>query len=442
MSAYKAPPVRYAKAGDVNIAYRVMGEGPLDVVWVPGMFSNLEVEFENPLRVAFFERLTSFCRLTLFDKRGVGLSDRNVGAPSIEERMDDVRAVMDAVGSERAALVGTSEGGPISIVFAATYPERTTALVLFGTLARARRDIDYPYGLDETIAQLYRIYDGAWGTGESLSVYAPHLYHDEGARERVGRMERAQGSPGTMRAFLDTLLNIDVRSVLPMLTLPTLVIHGTDDAAVPIANGRWLAEHIAGARFVEIPGNHAEVDPEDFVAEVEPFLTGKQAQPRTDRVLATVLFTDIVSSTEHTVSVGDRRWRELLDAHDRVIDQQLERFRGRKVNPTGDGVLATFDGPARAVACGCELRDRMRSLGLDIRAGLHTGEVEVRGEDVTGIAVVVGRRVSDVAGAGEVLVSRTVTDLVAGSGIEFADHGTYQLKGVPGDWQLFEVTSV
>jgi class 3 adenylate cyclase len=442
MSTSRVPEVRYAKAGAVNIAYRVMGEGPLDVVWVPGMFSNLEVEFENPLRVAFFERLASFCRLMLFDKRGMGLSDRDVGAPSVEERMDDVRAVMDAVGSERAALVGTSEGGPISIVFAATYPERSIALVLFGTLARARRDIDYPYGADETLAKLYRIYDGAWGTGESLSVYAPSLYHDELARDAVGRMERASGSPGSMRAFLDTLLSIDVRSVLPMLTLPTLVIHCADDTAVPIGNAHFLAEHIPGARLIEIQGDHGVFDEDRFVAEVEPFLTGRQAQPRTDRVLATVLFTDIVGSTEHTVSMGDRRWRELLDAHDHLIDQQLERFRGRKVNPTGDGVLATFDGPARAVACGCELRDRMRSIGLDIRAGLHTGEVETRGQDVTGIAVVVGQRVSAVAGAGEVLVSRTVTDLVAGSGIEFADYGTYQLKGVPGDWQLFEVTSV
>jgi len=442
MSKSKASEIRYAKAGTVDIAYRVIGEGPLDVVFVSGMFSNLEIEFENPLRVAFFEKLASFCRLMLFDKRGMGLSDRNVGAPSLEERMDDIRAVMDAVGSERAALIGTSEGGPISIVFAATYPERTIALVLSGTFARSRRDRDYPYGVVETFHELYEIYDHAWGTGESLSVYAPDLYHDERTRDAVGRMERASGSPGTMRAFLDTLLSIDVRSVLPMLTLPTLVIHATDDTTVPIANGRFLAEHIPGARFVEIPGTHGRPDEDRFIAEVQPFLTGRQAQARTDRILATVLFTDIVNSTELAVSVGDRRWRELLDAHDRVVDEQLERFRGRKVNPTGDGVLATFDGPARGVACGCELRDRLRSLGIDIRAGLHTGEIEVRAEDVTGIAVVVGQRVSAIAGAGEVLVSRTVTDLVAGSGIEFADHGTYQLKGVPGDWQLFEVTSV
>lgn len=425
----------------MNIAYRVVGEGPLDLVWVPGLFSNLEIEWENPFYVRLYRRLASFSRLVIFDKRGMGLSDRNVGAPSLEERMDDVRAVMDAVGSERAALIGVSEGGPMSVLFAATYPERTVALVLYGTLARPRRDVDYQWGNEEGFALLYRIFDEGWGTGESVQVFARSAIGIPGVREFVGRMERAAGSPGTMRAFLDTLGDIDVRAVLPTISTPTLVIHATDDHVVPIGNGRWLAENIPGARFVEMPGEHMAFDVDQFADEVEGFLTGKRHAVTTDRVLATVLFSDIVGSTERASALGDRRWRELLDQHDEVVRREVDSHRGKLVKTTGDGVLATFDGPARAVTCGCEIRDGLRPLGMEVRVGLHTGEIEIRGADIGGIAVHIGARVARLARPSEVLVSRTLTDLVAGSGISFEDRGAHELKGVPGTWQLFAVSN-
>jgi class 3 adenylate cyclase len=435
------PPIRYARAGEVSIAYRVMGEGPLDLVWVPGLASNLEIEWDEPFRFHLFQRLASFSRLIVFDKRGMGLSDRDVGAPTLEERMDDVRAVMDAVGSERAALLGVSEGGPMSVLFAATYPERTVALVLYGTLARSRTDVDYPHGCEAAIAQLRAIVDDGWGSGESLQVFAPTLLDDKRQREFWSRVERASGSPGTMRPFLDAVAAIDVRAALPMVSAPTLVVHTTDDSMIPIGTGRWLAEHIQGARFVELSGEHLLFDIDRFADEVESFLTGRRHAAATDRVLATVLFSDIVGSTEQAAAVGDRRWREVLDRHDAAVSREIDSYRGKLVKSTGDGVLATFDGPARAVSCGWGLRDVLRPLGIDVRVGLHTGEVEVRGADIGGLAVHIGARVAAIAESGEVVVSRTVTDLVAGSGIEFADRGVHQLKGVPGDWQLFAVTS-
>jgi class 3 adenylate cyclase len=436
-------PIQYADASGVSIAYRVMGDGPLDLVWVPGLASNLEIDFESRTFDRLTQRLASFSRLMIFDKRGMGLSDRNVGAPTLEERMDDVRAVMDAVGSERAALLGVSEGGPMSLLFAATYPERTVALVLYGTLARVHSDVDYPLGNEAAFAEVSRIFaDGVWGTGQGLRVFAQSLLENVGVREWMGRAERAAGSPNTMRAFFDSLIDLDVRAVLPTVSAPTLVLHATDDAAIPIANGRWLADHIRGARFVELPGEHITAHVSDrFADEVESFLTGRRHAVATDRVLSTLLFSDIVGSTQHAAAVGDRRWTEVLDQHDAIVNRQIEIHRGRLVKVTGDGVLATFDGPARAIACGCELRDGLRTLGLDVRVGLHTGEIELRGADIGGIAVHIGARIAGVAHAGEVLVSRTVTDLVAGSGIEFADHGIHQLNGVPGEWQLFAVTS-
>ena len=433
-------PIRYAKAGDVNIAYRVVGDGPLDVVWVPGLFSNLEIEWESPVLVRLYRRLASFSRLILFDKRGMGLSDRNVGAPTLEERMDDVRAVMDAVGSQRAALIGVSEGGPMSTLFAATYPERTAGLVLYGTLARVRRDTDYAFGNEEALAHLYRIFDEGWGTGESVQVFARSAVGSQPIREFMGRVERASGSPGTMRAFIDTLADIDVRAVLPTISTPTLVIHATDDYCVPVGCGRWLADHIAGARFVEIAGGHVDFDGEKFAEEIESFLTGKRNAIATDRVLATVLFSDIVGSTEQAVAIGDRRWKEVLDQHDAIVRREVETHRGKLVKSTGDGALATFDGPARAISCGCEIRDRVRPLGLDIRVGLHTGEIEMRGEDIGGIAVHIGARVMNHAKPGEILVSRTVKDLTAGAGLSFVDMGEQELKGVPETWQLYALT--
>jgi class 3 adenylate cyclase len=350
---------------------------------------------------------------------------------------------MDAVGSERAALIGFSEGGPMSVLFAATYPERTVALILYGTLARVRSDVDYPHGNEAAFAELYRIFDDGWGTGESLRVFAPSLLGKPALREWCGRVERAAGSPHTVRAVVDTFVTIDVRPVVPTISVPTLVVHGTDDTVVPVGAGRWLADHIRGARFVELPGEHltAHVG-HQFADEVEAFLTGRRHAVATDRVLSTVLFSDIVRSTEQAAAVGDRRWREILDQHDTIASRQIDLHRGRRVKATGDGVLATFDGPARAIACGCELCDELQSLGVDVRVGLHTGEIELRGDDIGGIAVHIGARIARIANAGEVLVSRTVTDLVTGSGIEFADHGLHQLKGVPGNWQLFAVTSM
>jgi class 3 adenylate cyclase/pimeloyl-ACP methyl ester carboxylesterase len=435
----KRPPVHYAKAGEVNIAYRVLGDGPLDLVWVPGLSSNLEMQWEEPIYFQWMQRFAAFSRLIAFDKRGMGLSDRNVGAPTLEERMDDVRAVMDAVGSKKAALLGDSEGGPMSILFAATYPERTVALVLVGTGACVRRDIDYPYGCEEAMAELYRIVDRAWGTGESLRIFGQSLLDYEPYREYHGRMERASGSPGTIRAMMDTFLDIDVRAVLPSISVPTLVVHTTDDACVPIDNGRYLAEHIAGAQFIEMPGEHEVFDIFQFADDVERFLTGRLPAHHSDRVLVTVLLTDIAGSTEFLAQVGDRRWKELLAAHDALVEAEVEQFRGRMVRSTGDGILATFDGPGRAIRCGCAIKEAVRSLGIDVRAGIHSGEIELQGDDVAGMAVHIGARVSALAGAGDVFVSSTVKDLVAGSGIDFEDRGEHELKGVPGSWKIYAV---
>ena len=434
------PPIRYAKTGEIDIAYRVLGSGPLDLVFVPGLISNLEIEWEDHVKAPLYRRLATFARLITFDKRGMGLSDRSVGAPTLEERMDDVRAVMDAVGSERAALIGASEGGQMTMLFAATYPERTAALVLFGTLAGARPAEGFPHGNESVITELYRILDDGWGTGASAKVFAQSLQDHPGFRELLGRIERASGSPRTIRKIVDGLASSDVRAALPTISAPTLVVHATDDLAVPIDNGRWLADHIDGARFVEIPGEHVVFDADRFGDEVESFLTGRRPATTYDRVLSTVLFSDIVGSTEKASSLGDRQWRQLLDQHDLVMRREIENSGGRYVKSTGDGVLATFDGPARGVGCGRRLHDALEPLGIDVRVGLHSGEIEIRGDDIGGIAVHIGARVSAQAGSGQVLVSRTVTDLVAGSGLEFEDQGEYALKGLPGTWQLYAVS--
>jgi class 3 adenylate cyclase len=421
----------------VSLAYAVLGDGPVDLVWVPGLASSLEFDFEHPESLRFWERLGSFSRLIKFDKRGMGLSDRNVGAPTLEERMDDVRAVMDAVGSERAALIGVSEGGPMSMLFAATYPERTVALILFGTGARNRKDVDYPYGDEESFAELYRIIDTAWGTGESLRVFGPSLLEYEPSREYFGRMERAAGSPGTIRAMLDALIEIDVRATLPLISAPTLILHTTNDRAVPIANGRWLAEHIPGAQFIEIPGEHGVWDPDRVVDAIELFVTGKRHPVATDRVLSTVLFTDMVASTEQLAASGDTAWRNVLDAHDETAARVVADYRGRVVKQTGDGILATFDGPARAVRCAAALLEAAARQRITLRAGLHTGEIEVRPSDVAGIAVHIASRIAALANGNEVLVSRTIVDLTAGSGIDFEPRGEHELKGIPGTWPTF-----
>ena len=437
---------RYAKSGDISVAYQVAGEGPLDVVFVPGFVSHVELGWEVPPYARIFHRLSAFARLIVFDKRGTGLSDRTVDVPTLEERMDDVRAVMDAAGSERAAIVGISEGGPMALLFAATYPERVTALVLWDTYARALAAPDYPAGsppelFDETL----RIVEKYWGVGRVVRfMFLQDAPEDEETRQLLARAERNCATPAMAVAALRFVGPMDVRHVLSSISAPTLVLHRSGDPPIPVEQGRYLAEHIPGARFVELAGDFhlsATGQDEDALDEIEEFLTGVRPEkvPAPDRVLKTVLFTDIVDSTARAASEGDRRWHELLDAHDVAIRKQLGRFRGDEVKTTGDGFLAAFDGPGRAINCAQEIATRSRELGLEIRAGLHTGECELRGDDLAGIAVHIGARVASLAGPGEVLVTSTVRDLVAGSGIEFTDRGHHELKGVPGEWQVLAV---
>ncbi len=437
------PETKYARSGDVSVAYQVVGDRGPTLVVVPGWISHVEYMWEEASFGPFLRRLASFARLILLDRRGMGLSDRVSDLPSIEERMDDVRAVMDAAGAERAALFGISEGGPMCITFAATYPTRTSALVLYGTLARLTVAPDYPIGsLPAAVEAFTERMFGGWGTGVSVRAFAPSRAGDEAFRRSWGRLERLSVSPAGMRALLRLNQATDVRHILPVVRVPTLVLHREGDRATPIAFGRYIAERIRGAKFVALPGpDHAPCvgDVDALVGEVEEFVTGVRHAPEADRVLATVMFTDIVDSTRRAAELGDRRWREVLDAHHVMVRQELARFRGREIDTAGDGFLTAFDGPARAIRCALAARDGARRLGLEIRAGLHTGECEVMGEKLGGIAVHVGARVVASAGPGEVLVSSTVRDLVAGSGIRFEDRGARALKGVPGEWTLYAV---
>ena len=439
------PKTQYAKSGDLHIAYQVTGQGPLDLVLVPGGMSHLESQWEHPWSAGFLDRLASFSRLILFDKRGTGLSDRVGGIPSLEQRMDDVRAVMDAVGSERAALVGDSEGGPMSVLFAATYPERTSALVLYGSFARRAWAPDHPYGqTDEDLRTLIAAIESSWGEGAGVNVRAPGAAGDPGYQQWRARHQRLSASPGAAVALVQMNNEIDVRAVLPVIRVPTLVLHRRGDRAVPVEQARYLAENIPGARLKELPGiDHSPWvgDSESLLSEIEEFLTGSRHSVESDRVLATVLFADIVGSTEKAATLGDRRWRDLLDAYYTLARRELSRFRGREVDTAGDGFFAAFDGPARAIRCAATLSAGVRDLGLEVRAGLHTGECEIIGDKVGGIAVHIGARVAGLAGPGEVLVSGTVRDLVAGSGIRFEERGAHTLKGVPGEWRLFAVLS-
>jgi pimeloyl-ACP methyl ester carboxylesterase len=436
------PQTRYANSGDVQIAYQVVGEGPPDLVFVPGWIGNVDVIWDNSLVRPLLERLCSFCRLVLFDKRGTGASERDVGAPTLEERMDDVRAVMDAAGLHNAALFGPSEGGPMSILFAATYPERVTALVLYGTGARGRGAPDYEcgYGWERGLLELGKIADEEWGQGRSLAQFASEMVEIPSMRQMWARWERLGASPRGAKQLTEMVLDIDVRPILETLQVPTLVVHHTGDRAIPVESGRYLARHIPGARYWEQPGEHLFADVDALVAEIEEFLTGARPARVRDRVLATVMFTDMVSSTERTASLGDRAFGDLLDRFRAVVRDQLQDYRGREVDTRGDDFLATFDGPARAIRCARAIGDAARTLGVDVRSGLHTGEIELRSDGVGGIAVNIGARVSGLAEPGEVLASRTVVDLVAGSGLEFDDRGEHELKGVPGTWRLFAVT--
>jgi class 3 adenylate cyclase len=435
-----ASPVKYAKSGDVHIAYRIFGDGPRDIVLIPGTLSHVELLWEVPTNEYLLKRLTSFARVIVFDKRGQGLSDR-VAEQTIEERIGDVRAVMDAADSRHATIYGWSEGGPMSLMFAATYPERTSALVLYGTYACMHGESFSvsPERLDRWLATVEK----RWGEGLLVQLNAPSRAKDQAAIQWFGRIERDGASPGSIVALLRANYEIDVRHVLPSLAVPTLVLHRAGDALVPVAAGRYLAEHIPGAKYAELPGNdHLVLDQEtqDLIAdEIEEFMTGTSHRPEADRVLATVMFIDIVQSTEHAAAIGDERWRDLLRKYYEVVRKELATFRGREVSTAGDGVLATFDGPARAIRCACSVREKLIEVGLQVRAGLHTGECELIGNDVGGIAVHIASRVESAANPDEVLVSSTVKDLVAGSGIQFGNRGTHSLKGVPGEWQLFVV---
>ncbi|MDX6670435.1 MAG: hypothetical protein QOI91_798 [Solirubrobacteraceae bacterium] len=438
------PDTKYARSGDVHIAYQVFGEGELDVVLVNGFTTHVELVWEYEPARAVLEGLASFARVIAFDRRGSGLSDPVVEAPTLEERMDDVRAVMDAAGSERAALLGVSEGVTMSLLFAATYPERVSALVCSGGMARSTEAPDYPWAapVGALIEAGQELVGPHWGQGAIIELAAPSHADDPEARAFFARMERASASPGMLASLVQMFLDLDVRDVVPNVHVPTLVLHRTHDHLVHVGNGRWLAEHLPNARLVELPGEDHVMwfeDPERVLGEVKEFLTGTRYAPEPDRILATVVFTDIVDSTRTAAELGDRRWRELLDRHDRAVRDALGRAGGREVKSTGDGFLATFDGPARAIRCAGAIHEACDALGIRVRAGIHTGECEVMGDDIGGIAVHIAARVSSLAGPGEVLVSRTVRDLVAGSGIEFDDRGTHTLKGVPDEWQLLAV---
>jgi len=428
------PETRYAKSGDIRIAYQTAGTGPVDLVVVPGFATNLDLIWENPTYAELLSRLAAFSRLIVFDKRGTGLSDRVVGIANLEDRMDDVRAVMDAERRDRAALVGVSEGGPMSLLFAATYPERAHALVLYGSYAR------HPTISVDNVTEHLELIDRSWGTGEySVRRLTPSRATDETFRRFVARWERQSASPSAAMAILQMNSEIDARHILPTIRVPTLVLHRVGDTRITVDAGRYLATQIPGAKYVELPGDdHAPFDIADRLAdEVEEFLTGSRTAVESDRVLATVLFTDIVDSTKRAAELGDRGWRVLLDCHDQAVRQELARFRGREVKTLGDGFLATFDGPARAVRCASAIIERVRPLGIEVRSGLHTGEIEIQRDDVVGIAVHIAARVATIAGAREVLVSGTVRDLVAGSGLQFYDRGSHNLRGLPEPLRLF-----
>ncbi|TMC49440.1 MAG: adenylate/guanylate cyclase domain-containing protein [Chloroflexi bacterium] len=439
------PQTRYARSGEVNIAYQVLGEGPLDLVYVMGWVTNLDLTWQEPSYARFLRRLASFSRLILFDKRGTGLSDRVsiTELPTLEQRMDDVRAVMDAVGSERAALMGVSEGGPMSVLFAATYPERTSALVMYGSYAKRVWDPDYPWApAPEQRQKFFELIEHSWGGVVDVAVMAPSAAADPRFAEWWGTYLRASTSPASALAFARMNTAIDVRAVLPAITSPTLILHRRGDLDMDVGGSRWMATQIPGARYVELAGDdHLPWvgDADAILDEVEEFLTGVRRGPGPDRVLATILFTDIVDSTRRATELGDAAWRDLMELHHRVVRKELERFRGRELDNAGDGFCAAFDGPARAIRCAASIRGGVQRLGLEVRAGIHTGECEILGDKLTGVAVHTAARVAASAGPGSVLVSGTVRDLVAGSGIEFNELGVRTLKGLPGSWQLFEV---
>ncbi len=436
--------VHYAKNGDVHIAYRIH-EGPvggsLDVLFIPIWTSNLDLYDSWEPVARSLQELTRFARLIVVDRRGTGLSDRTHGIATLEEGVDDMLAVLDAAGSERAAVVGFNESGSLCAMLAATKPERVSALILYGSFAATVRQDDYPWApSEEERDQQIAIMIDQWGSEEFAFVLNPASHNDPSFREWAAKWQRNSVSRDALPAAYDVLARTDVRHVLPLIRVPTLVLHRRDDPLVIVDNGRYLAEKIPGARYVELEGdNHIPFlgDWQTIVDEVEEFLTGQRSQREPDRVLAAILFTDIVGSTQKAAEVGDRRWKELLDQHDEIVRAELARANGKLIKSVGDGVLATFDGPARAIRCACRIRDRLAELGLKSRAGLHVGEVELRGEDVGGIAVHIGARVAEKAAPGELLVSGSVPPLIAGSGISFSELEETELRGMEGTWQIY-----
>jgi class 3 adenylate cyclase len=438
-----APAAKYARSGDLHIAYIVEGSASIDLVWVPPWIGQCEYLWSEPSLTRALAQLTRYSRFITFDRRGSGLSDPMFGAPTLEEQMDDVLAVMDAVGSEQAVFVGTLEGGPMAMLFAATHPERTRALILYATFARAlwAEDYSWTWRKEERDARMEQLLEH-WGEGYLASQVAPQLAGDKRFLEWAARLERLAGSPATIRRIFELIGEFDVRHVLPSIRVPTLVMHRRQDTFIKVEHSRYIAEHIPGARYLELEGGDnlfSLGDSDAFLGEIEEFLTGARPEREPDRMLATVMFTDIVDSTSRAAQLGDADWRRLLERHDAVVRSALARHRGREIKRTGDGFLATFDGPARAIRAASTIADSVRGLGIEVRAGLHTGECEVMNGDLGGLAVHIGSRVMNCAGPGEVLVSSTVKDLVVGSGINFEDRGQRELKGVPGEWRLWAV---
>jgi class 3 adenylate cyclase/pimeloyl-ACP methyl ester carboxylesterase len=439
-----APRTRYARSGDIHIAYQVIGDGPIDLVYVPSWMSQVEVYWEEPRIARYFERLASFSRLIMFDRRGTGLSDPVQGTPTLEEQMDDVVAVLDAAGSKEASVFAWLEGGAMAALFAATHPGRTRGLVLYEAMPKMSwaPDYDWPPTREQREAAMEAF---PWGDGSRIIGLWPRAANDPKLMEWAGRLERLSASPGTARKLFMMNAEVDIRAVLPSISVPTLVVHRAQDRFVDVRHSRYLAEHIPGARYVELAGDEVfsfGSGQDSLVDEVEEFLTGTRRAPHPERVLATVMFSDIVGSTQRAAELGDRRWRDVLSSVEGTVKRELSAYRGRAVKSMGDGFLATFDGPARGIRCAVAIRDAVHDqFGLELRSGLHTGEIELIGSDVGGIAVHIGARVGASAGPGEVVVSGTVKDLVVGSGISFEDRGDHELRGVPGEWRLWAVAA-
>ena len=438
------PEVRFARSGDVSVAFTINGDGPVDIVYVEGAYTHLDVSWEVPIYRRFCERLGEFARVIRFDKRGMGMSDRVPGGTTLETRMDDIRAVMDAAGSERAAIIGESEGGPLAMLFAAAHPERARALILQGAEVRERKDDEWPWGeaTPEEHEQWMAAIPERWGLGGNFPSILPSLGDVAWGREYMARRQRNAATPGAWEAFARMAFDIDVRHVAPTIKVPTLIFHSQGDMVCHVENARFLARTIEGARYVETAGSDhvpwAE-DADRFIAEVREFLTGERESAVPDRVLATVLFTDIVGSTERATTLGDVRWRQLLAEHHRVIREAVAAAGGIEVDMAGDGILATFDGPARAISSARAIQRASAPLGLEVRAGVHTGEIERLGDDIAGVAVHLGARVTSAAGPGEVWVSSIVPQLTSGSGITYEDRGLHRLKGIEHEQQLFSV---